>query len=239
MQISKRQKEILNGVIKEYIDSAQPVSSQLFKKRYGFGISPATIRSEMQALTQKGYLSQPHTSAGRIPADKGYRFFVDRLFSLNNDELDKDFIEKFQEMKKEIEDDLRFIQLLTKNLASASSNLAVSYFLEREFFWKEGWQELFQEPEFRDFAFNLRFVRMVDNLEKEIKEFISDNFLTPKIYIGKENPISRSEDFSMIISRCSFPENQKGVLMILGPKRMSYQRNISLINSVVKFLEEH
>ena len=68
-------------IVKEYIDSAEPVSSQLLEKKYDFDISPATIRIEMQKLTDKGFLLQPHTSAGRIPSDKGYRFYVDNLKS--------------------------------------------------------------------------------------------------------------------------------------------------------------
>ncbi len=80
MTITERQEKILNKVLQEYIKSAQPVSSQLLEKKYDFGISPATIRIEMQKLTDKGFLYQPHTSAGRVPTDKGYRLFVDKLF---------------------------------------------------------------------------------------------------------------------------------------------------------------
>ena len=97
MEPVKRQKEILNSVIEEYINSAQPVSSQLLEKKYDFGICPATIRIEMQKLTDKGFLCQPHTSAGRVPTDKGYRFFVDNL-------LEKEF-ENFE--KEDLGDELR------------------------------------------------------------------------------------------------------------------------------------
>jgi heat-inducible transcription repressor HrcA len=66
-------------IIREYVESARPVSSQYLGERYDFGICPASIRIEMQKLTDDGFLTQPHTSAGRIPTDKGYRLFVDQL----------------------------------------------------------------------------------------------------------------------------------------------------------------
>lgn len=238
MSLTQRQEDILDTIVEEYIGKARPISSQILERKYDFGICPATIRTEMQRLTKKGYLVQPHTSAGRVPTDKGYRFFVDKLFSLDIEDFDKSFINELPEMKQEMEDSLKFVQLLTKSLALSSSNLVISYLSERDFFWREGWQELFQEPEFKDFAFGLRFVKMVDSLEKEMKELILNDFPRPRIYIGKENPVSRFKDFSIILSGCFFPKTQKGGLVILGPKRMSYQKNISLINSAVKFLEE-
>ena len=80
MTMTKRQGKLLDKIVREYINSALPVSSQLLDERYNFGISPATLRIEMQKLTDRGFLYQPHTSAGRVPTDKGFRFFVDELF---------------------------------------------------------------------------------------------------------------------------------------------------------------
>ena len=83
MEISERQSDILNNLIKDYIQLAHPVSSEFLEKKHSFGLSPATLRIEMQKLTDKGFLSQPHTSAGRVPTDKGYRFFVNELLKEN------------------------------------------------------------------------------------------------------------------------------------------------------------
>lgn len=77
--LSERQKLILSLVIHEYTRSAQPVGSNTLVKRYKLEMSPATVRNEMAALTDMGYLRQPHTSAGRIPSEEGFRFFVGRL----------------------------------------------------------------------------------------------------------------------------------------------------------------
>jgi heat-inducible transcriptional repressor len=77
--LDERRATILRAVVEGYIETAQPVGSGHVARREGVAVSPATIRNEMVALEQEGYLSQPHTSAGRVPTDKGYRFFVDSL----------------------------------------------------------------------------------------------------------------------------------------------------------------
>lgn len=77
--MDERKKTILKITVKDYIESAQPVSSRVLAKKYLLGWSPATIRNEMADLEEEGYLIQPHTSSGRIPSDRGYRFYVDFL----------------------------------------------------------------------------------------------------------------------------------------------------------------
>ncbi len=78
-ELTDRQKLILELVIREYVASAAPVGSRALSENYDLGISPATVRNEMAALEEQGYLTHPHTSAGRIPTDRGYRYFVERL----------------------------------------------------------------------------------------------------------------------------------------------------------------
>ena len=79
MDLGERKLQILQAIIEDYITTGEPVGSRTIAKKYGIGISPATIRNEMSDLEEMGYLEQPHTSAGRIPSDKGYRLYVDRL----------------------------------------------------------------------------------------------------------------------------------------------------------------
>lgn len=79
MDLTERQKTVLGLVVKQYIKSAQPVSSRAVVEQYGLGVSPATIRNEMAFLEEMGYLTHPHTSAGRVPTEAGYRFFVEHL----------------------------------------------------------------------------------------------------------------------------------------------------------------
>lgn len=238
MKISERQGQILNTVVREYINSAQPVSSQLVEKKHNFGICPATIRIEMQNLTEKDYLFQPHTSAGRIPTDKGYRFFVDRLLErgFSGEDFDFDF-EAEDLLGGEINDTVKFIQAITKNLANLSSGLVLSYLFDEKIIWKEGWEDLLGEPEFREAKFISEFTELIRNFEEGIEKVKTDSAI--QIYIGKENPFPKVRDFSTIISRCHFPGREEGIVAILGPKRMAYEKNIGLMTSLIELLEKY
>lgn len=120
LEISARQRKILNYLIKEYIDSAEPISSNLLKERCGLAISPATIRNDLQELTELGYISQPHTSAGRVPTQKGYQYFIEVVFETN----ESGFLEKEIEAAKEkVQKELKAVQELTKSLTQISLTL--------------------------------------------------------------------------------------------------------------------
>ena len=236
MGITKRQGEILNRIVQEYIELAQPVSSKLLKKKYDFEIRPAMIRIEMQKLTDKGYLLQPHTSAGRVPTDKGYRFFVDNILKRGFPEFKE--ISKIEEiLKKEQEDILAFASQMTKFLVKISSSFTVFHLLEKDLFWKEGWKEILREPEFSDRDLISNFVKFLEDFERDIKNLKINSKI--KIFIGKENPFSRAKDFSIISSKGCFPDAGEGIVSFLGPKRMAYDKNIGLINSLMKILEKY
>ncbi len=234
MTLNKRQEHLLNKVIKEHIRQAEPISSEHLKKRYKIDLSSATIRNEMQRLTDLGYLYQPHTSAGRVPTDKGYRYLVDSLIDADafDDEIDKEI----REMKK-AQDCLAFLQETNKLLSSLSSGLVFSFLPDGNFCLREGWIRVFKDPEFSDIRYTRRFLSMIDSFEKNIDEFDLGDF-SIKIYIGKEVPIPKSEDFSILVSKFSFKERE-GILSIMGPKRMPYNLNVPLINSVIRILKEN
>jgi heat-inducible transcriptional repressor len=74
-----RKLAVLRAIVEDYVQTNEPVGSKVIVDRHGLGVSSATIRNDMAALEEEGYISAPHTSAGRVPTDKGYRLFVDRL----------------------------------------------------------------------------------------------------------------------------------------------------------------
>ena len=75
----ERRLAVLRAIVEDYVATEEPVGSKALVERHGLGVSPATVRNDMAALEDEGYITQPHTSAGRVPTDKGYRLFVDRL----------------------------------------------------------------------------------------------------------------------------------------------------------------
>ena len=74
-----RRLAVLRAIVEDYVQTREPVGSKALAERHALGVSPATIRNDMAALEEEGYIAQPHTSAGRVPTDKGYRLFVDKL----------------------------------------------------------------------------------------------------------------------------------------------------------------
>jgi heat-inducible transcriptional repressor len=82
MSIDDRKLEVLRAIVEDYVATQEPVGSKALAERHQLGVSPATIRNDMALLEEEGYIAQPHTSAGRVPTDKGYRLFVDRLSTI-------------------------------------------------------------------------------------------------------------------------------------------------------------
>ena len=120
--MSSRRLEILRAIVDEYVATQEPVGSKSIADRHGLGISPATIRNEMAVLEEEGLITQPHTSAGRIPTDQGYRVFVDKLATVKPlSSAERRAIETFLEGALDLDDVvMRTVRLLadvTKQVA--------------------------------------------------------------------------------------------------------------------------
>lgn len=136
MPITERQEKILDALMREYICRAEPVSSKLLKGRADLDVSPATIRNDFQELTEAGYIEQPHTSAGRVPTQKAYRYFVDKMFS-DREEMFSDFIFKeIENTRKQIENEMKLAEELIKSLSQISSTLNIPDAPEKDTFYK-------------------------------------------------------------------------------------------------------
>jgi len=235
--MESRQELILSSVIREYVDSAIPVSSSLLVEKYDFNLSPATIRFEMSELENDGYLYQPHISAGRIPTDKGFRYFVDVLME------DKELSQREQrslqiELLKLKAQNKMLARTTAKLLAAMSGNLAVSGVIDSDDFYKAGIQKLLSQPEFNDLDSISKIAEVVDYLDESLEELSNElkNKTEVEIYIGEENPICGADECSMVVSKYNLKNGEEGLLAIIGPKRMKYSRNVSLIDYLKKLL---
>ena len=238
--ITERQKKILETSVNDYIANARPVSSDRLFRRYNFGVCPATIRNEMYRLSEEKYLYQPYFSSGRIPTDKGYRIIVDEIIQGRKKKSPiKDEILEIIRSKQQ-SNTISFIQEIARTLAFLSSYLVLVYLLNEQVCFKEGWKKVLQEPEFSDFKVLRNFGRTVEELENNIDRLFvkEDNFLKVKVYIGRENLIGASKDFSLIISRSRLSRKKDIGLAILGPKRMTYDNNIRLLQFASEILTE-
>jgi heat-inducible transcriptional repressor len=122
-ELNDREKTILRSVVQQFIITASPVGSRYITKKYAMGISPATVRNIMADLEESGYVNHPHTSAGRVPTDKGYRYYVDSLMELKKlKSSDKGLIKK--SLKAEITETDEIFKITSKLLSTITNQLA-------------------------------------------------------------------------------------------------------------------
>ncbi|MDD5085769.1 MAG: heat-inducible transcriptional repressor HrcA [Candidatus Omnitrophica bacterium] len=126
-ELTPRKERILSFIISSYVDSALPVGSRTIARRFGLGLSPATIRNEMSDLEEMGFISQPHTSAGRIPSDKGYRYYVNQLASRGSapTEAIKKIGEEFRDKIRSLDE---LIERTSRILSSVTSEIGVVFY---------------------------------------------------------------------------------------------------------------
>ena len=230
--LTKRQGQILGSIVREYTETAIPVSSGVIVKKYHVEISAATVRNEMLFLEKKGYLLKPHISAGRIPSDKGYRYFVDKLLKFK--ELTENDQNKLQvEMLKLKAQNTRLSRTIAKLLSTTSQCLAFSGVVEKEEYYDFGMHTLLEDPEFKELDEVSKISASLDMIDEKI-DFLLESIgeEETEIFIGKENPIKEIQTCSMIVSPYLLESGDRGVVAIIGPKRMRYGRNKNLIDFV-------
>jgi len=234
--MNERQEKILSAVIEEYTKTAIPVGSQILASKYHFDVSTATLRNDMTALEKEGYLYQPHISAGRIPTDKSYRFFVEEI--MKDKELSKDEQHKLQrEFLKLKAQNTRLTKTSAKLLSHLSGNFAISGLLDNDEFADFGMRELMEEPEFRELDDMCRLVEVLDYVDEKFDKLLKNiKYGETKIFIGKENPIEGIANCSMMVSPYKLKTGEKGILALIGPKRMKYARNKSMMEYMKKLL---
>ena len=229
--LKERQKIILEAIIREYIHTARPIASAELLEDLDLNISPATVRSEMVRLDELGYLEQPHTSAGRVPTDQGYRFFVDHAVEVMP--LDRSERNQIRGLfaNETFEDFARECSKTISHLASAFTAIGI----DDDILTDRGFTEILDEPEFQDIKHIKQFGKLIDLLDEDMQRLIENN--EERIFIGAENPLKEAQPYTMMITHWSHPKGFDGFLAILGPKRMNYQKNISLIRYLNSFYD--
>lgn len=227
--LKERQISILDAIIREYIRTAHPVASQELMRHFKLGISPATIRNEMLELDEQGYLEQPHTSAGRIPTDKGYRFFVDNL--LENTRISAKERKLLDELFS-IDVEEEFIKEFSRAMAGFSQMFTAVGSLDEDFFYPTGLSNIFEQPEFRELEAIREFGHFADGMEEEMRS-VAEKFDqgedNERIFIGAENPWREAHSYATIIASWQHPKGFRGFLAMVGPKRTNYSRHRALI----------
>lgn len=237
--MTERQAKLLGAIIEQYAEIAVPVGSVTLAKL--FGVSSATIRAEMARLEDLGLIMQPHTSAGRIPTDKGYRCYVN---ALNDVHIDTDDAPKLLDRGARAIDARvathanrtdRAIRSAVDSLVDLTHNLGLATIGDQ--LYMSGMGNLFSQPEFAANPQNVQQIaRLLDNLEPWLREAAPNEPLN--VFIGAENPIGKSSQASLIISRFRSPYSDHSYIGVLGPTRQDYAKVMRLVRHTGAMLEE-
>lgn len=235
--MTDRQVKILIAIIEQYAELAVPVGSVTLAKL--FNVSSATIRSEMVRLEQLGFITQPHTSAGRIPTDRGYRVYVNKLteaeYAPELPRLDRNARALEMRVSSYHDRSDQAIRSAVDSLVELTHNLGIATIDGQ--LYMSGIGNLFSQPEFIHGGSAPQAVaRLIDNLEPWLQEVAPKEPLS--VYIGEENPIGKSSGASLVISRFRSPYSDRSYIGVLGPTRQSYARTIRLVSQAATTLEE-
>jgi len=218
--MNSRQEQIFKIVIENYIDTAEPVGSKFLVENTSLGLSGATIRNELRDLEELGLLTHPHTSAGRIPTELGYRYYVESLMGpIKINDLEKKGIQIcFSEAEGE-----RAVKNIAKYIAE-KMNSAVIVAFGTDSLYYTGMSQLFTQPEFRDYAYVVKASTIFDQCDERIEDIVDlfENKI-PKVLIGSENPFGQMT--SMVGVRIG-----EVFFTILGPIRMDYAKAYSFVD---------
>lgn len=230
--MDERKNKLLKVIVDEYVDSADPVGSTLLVEKYGLDVSPATVRNEMMELEKDEYIYQPHTSAGRIPTEKGYKYYVDNF--LKKGGISQSVKNKF---KAALEDKNFSEETKIKNIAkilAQDSNEAVIIAFEAMNIYYTGISNLFSQPEFYEHRLVCNLSEVIDGMDKVIYQCYNRIESKENILIGRENPFSNV--CGSVMAKFNFAD--KNILMcILGPMRMDYGKNLGLVECVRELIK--
>ena len=246
MELTERQEGILFAIIEEYSETATPVGSMILAKV--FKVSSATVRAEMAQLEAAGLIIQPHTSAGRVPTDAGYRYYVNALSERPETLAAKPHAkpETYNPRTAERSSRVLEVRVSAQNRADSAIRGAVDSLVELtgnlglatigDQLYIAGVSRLFAQPEFLDNRRVQAVAELLDNLEPWLREAAPGQPLN--IFIGQENPIGKSSGASLVVSRFRSPYSDKSYIGVLGPTRQNYLRVMSLVRHAGQFLEK-
>lgn len=230
--MTQRQEKLLAAIIEQYAEVASPVGSSLLAR--AFDVSSATIRSEMAELERLGYIKQPHTSAGRIPTDKGYRHYVNEIQNQSVVSAPKHAERALSARVGSAGAPEQTIRNAVDTLVELTSNLGIATIGDQ--LYMSGLGNLFGQPEFMHPGQVQEVARLLDNLQPWLREASPNEPLN--VYIGAENPVGGSAGCSLIISRFRSPYSDQSYIGVLGPTRQSYRGTIGLVQRTGEALEE-
>lgn len=235
--LTARQTQILKALIDEYIEIASPVGSENLDKKYNLGVSPATIRNEMVALTKLGYLKQPHTSSGRIPTPNAMKFYINQLMEEKQMSLAEEVKTKEEvwDSRKDLDN---LLEEATHALAERTKSLALAATDEGKV-WRSGYANFFLNPEFSDLGICSNIFSIIEEEDRMVDLFFQ------KAISGSPIDVLFGEDLDWpglspigIVATHFNIYGKNAALGVIGPIRLSYPTVIPILKYFRNLIEE-
>ncbi|MDP6571244.1 MAG: hypothetical protein QF747_00125 [Patescibacteria group bacterium] len=226
--MDSRKKKLLQHIIQAHIKTAKAVGSTYISEKYMKDVSGPTIRNWMQELEKEGYITHKHTSGGRVPTEKGYKYYIENLHTKDVSEKQQKALDK---VHTEIVDAPEKVKSVAKKIAELSGGTVVISFSPSEVY-HTGLSNLFSHPEFDNQDVVVHMSEMIEQLDEVMTGITKQIDNDVSVLIGSENPFGR--ECGVVLS-----ELDDGVVIgILGPMRMDYSQNVGLVKYIKYLLEE-
>ena len=231
--LSLRLQKILAAIVKEYSETAQPVGSKELVEKYNLKVSAATIRNEMGLLEELGYISQPHKSAGRVPTDAGYRFFVNELMQR---------FELTEKERRRLKTELIKLQAAHEQIGRSISKLVSEVSGQAAFTLlphdtsTAGLAQIIDQHDMADSQTLRSVAELFDHLDQHAEKLLKEAEGSAEAFIGKEVPLPVPNNLSLVVSNIKFKNGTRGLIGIVGPKRMSYAKNLSIVEYLARLI---
>lgn len=229
--LDTRKELILKLVVEDFIRCAQPVGSKQLGERHTLGVSPATVRGDMATLEAEGYLRAPHTSAGRVPTEKAYVYYLQRL----RDKKVKHPSEGLKEVSRDATDTQGTLKSIAKKLVEMSGETALIA-VDPSWSFCAGVSNLLQKPDFQNLEALQSISMLIDQFDEVIHQMYASLPDEPQVFIGSHNPFG--EQMTTIIVRYRLGEGSEGLLGLIGPLRMDYSKNLALVEWAKDMIDE-
>ena len=221
--MNERKELILNTIIREHIATGAPVGSSVLVDKYKLNISSATVRNEMAELEEEGYIAQPHTSAGRIPTERAYRLYLEKINETKIDKMSEQAINLILQEKNEAS-----FREVAKTLSQLTNN-TVFWAFHRHNLYYTGISSMFQQPEFRELETIYDISAVIDRIDEIVTETFDQIDFGTNVLLGSDSPFG---NFCSTIMVKYKHDGNVGMFGILGPMRMDYERNIALVRFI-------
>ncbi len=221
--LTNRKKQLLALVVESYIETAEPVGSRFLVETAGLEMSGATVRNELRELEEMGYLSHPHTSAGRVPTEAGYKYYIQNV--MKPVEPKKRVREELQQIRQAEAEQNAKLKQIAKYLSGYMGGAVIVSFPDNSLYYT-GLSNLFSQPEFHDFDQTISISAVFDECENYMLELLDRMGLEDSaVMLGSGNPFG--ENYSTVTIKMD-----DNVIALVGPMRMPYRKTMGILEFI-------